>query len=143
MSELAWPDWEKLREASGGFPPEAFQFVRDGLGRVTAVVMPNGSRIRYGYNAAGDLETVTDELGAVTRYRYDARHNLVQIIDPSGRTPTRQEYDEKGKLVALVYPDGTRVAMDSDTAARVEVVRDRQRQTFSATVESPRPANEE
>jgi RHS repeat-associated protein len=101
------------------------EFVRDGQGRVTAVVMPNGSRIRYGYNAAGDLETVTDELGAVTRYRYDARHNLVQIIDPSGRTPTRQEYDEKGKLVALVYPDGTRVAMDSDTAARVEVVRDR------------------
>ena len=100
-------------------------FVRDGLARITAVVMPNNTRIRYTYNAAGDLDTVTDETGAVTRYRYDARHNLVQIIDPSGRTPTRQEYDERGRLVALIYPDGTRVEMDGDTAARVEILRDR------------------
>ncbi len=100
-------------------------FVRDAQGRITAVVMPNGTRVRYGYNAAGDLDTVTDESGAVTRYRYDRRHNLVQIIDPSGRTPARQEYDESGRLVAMVYGDGTRVEMDSDTAARVEIVRDR------------------
>lgn len=42
VSELAWPDWKKLREASGGFPPEAFQFVRDGLGHTVKMVHGEG-----------------------------------------------------------------------------------------------------
>ena len=104
---------------------ESVTFERDGAGRIQAAVLPSGRRIRYGYGATGDLESVTDELGVVTRYRYDVRHNLVQIVDATGRTPVHQEYDVNGKLVAMVYPDGTRTVMDSDTAAREEVVRDR------------------
>lgn len=31
MSDQAIQDWEQLRRAAGGFPHEAFQFVREGL----------------------------------------------------------------------------------------------------------------
>jgi uncharacterized repeat protein (TIGR04138 family) len=38
VSELAWPDWKRVREMSGGFPPEAFQFVREGLAHTVRMI---------------------------------------------------------------------------------------------------------
>jgi YD repeat-containing protein len=104
---------------------ESVDFVRDGQGRITQVVAPNGQRITYTYDARGDLVSVTDPLNQVTRYTYDARHNLIDIRDPSGSTPARQIYDEDGRLVAVQYPDGTRVELNHDPDNRVEVVADR------------------
>lgn len=38
MSDLAWPEWKRIRERSGGFPPEAFQFVKDGLAHTVKMI---------------------------------------------------------------------------------------------------------
>ena len=32
------PDWKRVRESSGGFPPEAFHFVREGLAHTVRMV---------------------------------------------------------------------------------------------------------
>src|SRR5262249_5187532 len=36
---------------------------RDTAGRITAITDPRGNSVRYGYNAAGDLVSVTDRAG--------------------------------------------------------------------------------
>lgn len=38
MSDLASPNWKRVREASGGFPPEAFNFVREGLSHTVRTI---------------------------------------------------------------------------------------------------------
>ncbi|MGK0360111.1 MAG: YD repeat-containing protein, partial [Bradymonadia bacterium] len=104
---------------------KSVDFIRDGQGRITSIVAPNGQRRTYEYDGRGDLVAATDQLGNVTRYTYDATHNLQNITDPSGNTPARQIYDEDGRLVAIEYGDGARLEMDHDPDNRVEVVRDR------------------
>lgn len=49
MSDQALIDWKQVREKAGPFPPEAFQFVRDGLAHTV--------RIMYGdAGMAGEIE---------------------------------------------------------------------------------------
>lgn len=41
-------------------------FVRDAQGRITKVTGPDGRTVLYGYDAAGDLTSITDQAGKVT-----------------------------------------------------------------------------
>jgi YD repeat-containing protein len=55
--------------------------------------------VRYGYDARGRLETVTDPEGATTRYAYEgASHRLVRVTRPDGRTQLTMTYDELGRV---------------------------------------------
>lgn len=56
--------------------------------------------IRYGYDDNGDLVSVSDREGNVTRMEYNPQreHYLDQIIDPLGREGVRNQYGEDGRL---------------------------------------------
>jgi YD repeat-containing protein len=41
---------------------------RDPEGRIVAIVDPNGNRVRYSYDANGDLASFTDRDGNVTQF---------------------------------------------------------------------------
>ena len=104
---------------------KSVDFERDGDGRITRVVLPDGNDIEYAYDGEGHLVAVTDEIGNVTQYEYNSFHQLTRIIDPSGSTPARQIYDDDGRMVAVEYPGGRRMELNHDPENRVEVVRDR------------------
>ena len=53
--------------------------------------------IGYGYDAVGNLVTVTDALGRVTQYRYDALNRRTDTIDAAGARSTTQ-YDADGNV---------------------------------------------
>jgi len=101
-------------------------FERDPQGRITAVIDPSGNRIRYAYDAKGDLITVTDREGNVTQfvYRTDRPHYLDRIIDPLGRTGVRSGYDEQGRLTTLVDAAGNVVGIAHDPDHSMETVTD-------------------
>src|SRR4051812_24462007 len=40
-----------------------------------------GRILAYGYNAAGDLETITDPRSNITRMTYDSQHRLLTVVD--------------------------------------------------------------
>ena len=105
----------------------SLDFVRDGTGRITDIVAPDGTRMTYAYDANGDLESFTDQVNNVTGYTYTntTDHYLEDIIDGRGIIASRNEYDTDGRLIATIDADGNRIELTHDVAGRTEIVRDR------------------
>lgn len=101
-------------------------FERDATGRITAAVDPDGDRLQYAYNAAGDLVSFTDRNGNVSTYKYEATqsHYLTEVVDPLGNTGIRGEYDGDGRLVSLTDAEGNSLNIttniDNNTQAVVD-----------------------
>ena len=79
-----------IRFSDNGFSSDSGRGIdmqRDWRGRVTSVTGPDGNEIVYTYDGLGDLVSVTDQIGATTRFEYadDRPHFLDTIIDPLGR----------------------------------------------------------
>jgi len=82
---------------------------RDGQNRITVIREPSGAELRYSYDAAGKLSTVTDQLNRITRHFYENAgfpNYLTRIEDPLGRSTARNVYDATGRLIANCPPDG-------------------------------------
>lgn len=96
----------------------SIQFIRDAQGRITEIRDPDGRSIRYAYNAAGDLISVTDRLTNVTQFTYRATpaHYLEDVIDPLGRRAQRTEYGPDGRVVAVIDAQGNRIEQSFDPA---------------------------
>jgi len=103
---------------------EGIDFVRDGDGRITSIVGPDGSTVGYEYDANGDLEYVTDQNGNRTELTYLAGHYLDEVVDPLGRPFRTLEYDEEGRLAAIVDAEGNRTEIATDVDGRQQVVTD-------------------
>ncbi|MCP3997324.1 MAG: RHS repeat-associated core domain-containing protein, partial [bacterium] len=100
-------------------------FERDAEGPITRITDPLDRVISYGYDAAGDLVSFTDRAGAVTRFTYDGDHRLLDIEDPRGVKPIRNEYDADGRVVRHIDAFGKVIELGHDQDSRREVVTDR------------------
>ncbi|MCK7592298.1 Ig-like domain-containing protein [Pseudomarimonas salicorniae] len=100
-------------------------FVRDAQGRITRVIAPDNSELRYEYNPQGDLAAVIDQNEGRTEFTYVDGHYLEDIYDPRGVRVSRNEYDDDGRLIAVVDADGHRIEYTRDIDGRVEQVKDR------------------
>ncbi|HEY3749057.1 MAG TPA: DUF6531 domain-containing protein [Pseudonocardiaceae bacterium] len=69
----------------------------------------------FAYDPAGRVTTVTNSLGAVTRYHYDEHNHLTQVVDPLGNVELT-EYDRYHRLLSHTDPLGnvTRYVLGSD-----------------------------
>ncbi|MCP3935642.1 MAG: RHS repeat protein, partial [Actinomycetia bacterium] len=100
-------------------------FDRDAEGRITAISDPMDRSMSYGYDAAGDLGSFTDRAGATTRFTYDSDHRLLDIEDPRGVKPIRNEYDAEGRLIRHIDAFGKVIELGHDLDNRREVVTNR------------------
>lgn len=66
--------------------------------RITSIACPSGS-LRYSYDGANRLHTMTDLGGAVTSYRYNDQHQLTSIVDGAGRLMVENVYDASGRVI--------------------------------------------
>lgn len=57
----------------------------------------------YTYDAVGNQIAVTDTLGHITTYSYDANNRLLQTIDPANNV-TSNTYDSMGRLLTTTDP---------------------------------------
>ncbi|MBQ4591147.1 MAG: hypothetical protein IJB20_03865, partial [Clostridia bacterium] len=75
-------------------------YTYDKLGRLTRIQRVNDSKFleTRTYDAAGNLRTVTDALGAVTSYAYDTAGNLTTVTAADG-TKTTYTYDKLGRVL--------------------------------------------
>ena len=101
-------------------------------GRITRIGEPAGSSgLTYGYDGAGRLVQVRDQLNQPTTYLYDdARfpNYLTQVVDPMGRPSVRTLFDDAGRLLAQCGAGGNPVTLEgcarfnSDVASRVQTL---------------------
>ena len=94
-------------------------FERDEQGRITSVVEPGGSTVRYTYDGAGDLVVLTDQSGNETRFTYDSGHRLLTVDDPSPGIALTVTYNAEGRVTTVAGPDAEAVVADDDVDARV------------------------
>ena len=127
----------------------AVEYGHDAVGQTTSVAVEVGAVRReatYAYDAAGNLETLTDPLGGVTTYTYDAAGRLEtrtlptgvvttwtydlrdRVVDvshahvPSATTLSRRSYTRSlsGEPTRIEREDGSYVEVTYDDAVRVE-----------------------
>ncbi|MEO1034861.1 MAG: Ig-like domain-containing protein [Pseudomonadota bacterium] len=105
----------------------ALAFVRDGLGRIEQIQVPDGTVLQYDYDANGDLISFTDQVNQATTFTYRAgiEHYLEDIVDPRGIIVARNLYDAEGRLEATIDADGNRIEYTHNIAGRTETIRDR------------------
>ena len=81
----------------------------DEAGRLSMLVGPFGSRIRYEYDVLDRVIAIVTQASEdadehLTRYTYDAGHNLVSITDPLGGQTTYR-YDALGRPLTRTLPN--------------------------------------
>ncbi|MGY6588830.1 MAG: putative Ig domain-containing protein [Wenzhouxiangella sp.] len=116
----------EVRDALGGtltVSPEGVEssrglsvdYIRNAQGRITEIVLPpfepgaERGRLLYGYDAIGNLVSVTDLAGGVSSFEYnnpDYPHHLTAIINSLGNTVSRHVYDDDGRAIATCPADG-------------------------------------
>ncbi|MEW6600671.1 MAG: hypothetical protein AB1499_06850 [Nitrospirota bacterium] len=102
--------------------------------RVRKAVCMDRDNIEYGYNASGELVSVTRNGVNVISYVYDADHRLIKAMDRSGRVISRSSYDsvgrvikkhsdtfrdEKGNIIVRRYDDNYRLIREEDKMGNV------------------------
>ena len=103
---------------------KSIAFERDAEGRIIRITDPLHREMHYAYDAAGDLASFTDRAGATSRFTYED-HRLLDIEDPRGVKPLRNEYDDGGRLVRHIDAFGQVIEFDHDLENRREIVTNR------------------
>ncbi|HEY9476262.1 MAG TPA: DUF6531 domain-containing protein [Mycobacteriales bacterium] len=89
-------------------------YTYDDDGRVTSLVDPRGNvagadpadfTVVYGYDAASNLTSLTNQLGQVTTFTYDANNRVTIAADAAGN-PTSYRYLDDDRLQRVIGPDG-------------------------------------
>lgn len=73
-------------------------------GHLLAYQRPDGLTFRYGYDADGEVSTVSDDRGTVT-FTYGANARLFEVLQPTGDR-TRFFYDREGRMTKIVNNAG-------------------------------------
>jgi RHS repeat-associated protein len=83
----------------------------NGQGKLDYVILPDGNKIDYDYDNAGNLITITDNDGNTINYSYDRRGNKIkeEIKDASGtlQKTVSYAYDLLNRPTSIVKPDSS------------------------------------
>ena len=110
----------------------ALTYSYDDLDRVTRITYPDSSYDDYDYNFQSgpnvgtpslDLRKVTDRIGRVTTYDYDAERRLTSVTEPLTSTPTTRttsySYYDNGVLQSITDANGNVTQFSIDLQGRL------------------------
>lgn len=90
----------------------------DVINRLVSFTDSAGNQIKYTYDAAGNLATLTYPDSKVVTYAYDNANRLVKVTDWASRV-TQYTYDANGRLTTTLRPNGTQQTLTYDKAGRL------------------------
>lgn len=91
-------------------------FTHDAGGRLTAIALPDGRTVSYGYSE-GLLTSVTDVRGGITRYEYDPAGRLIREIDANGNAAITNVYGSDSRVAEQIDALGNRTTFAWDPAS--------------------------
>jgi RHS repeat-associated protein len=98
-------------------------FTRDAEDRITAITDPMGNVYRYEYNAAGDLVSVhMPGVEVPLRYAYNADHYFLSAVDPRGNTIIEDTYYPDGRLLSETDALGNAFLYEYDLDTRTTIL---------------------
>jgi len=74
--------------------------------RVLTITDPLGRVVTYQYDASARLASVTNPAGGVTQYAYDSQHRMTTITDARGITYLTNTYDTNARVCRQTQADG-------------------------------------
>ncbi|MBC7367997.1 MAG: RHS repeat protein [Undibacterium sp.] len=93
------------------------------LSRTVAQGTPAQATTLYAYDNDGNMTSMTDPLGRVTRFTYDDEHHRLTQTDALGRL-TQWTYDDDGNVTKTVAPDGGITKSTYDEGKRMTATTD-------------------
>jgi len=93
-----------------------WRYEYDGNDHIIGILNPDGSQIRYGYDAEGKLQTI-DRNGNVTRYVRNPKGKILERIEPIANK-TKFDYDRNNRLIERVDALNRRSKFVYDPASR-------------------------
>ncbi len=129
LSSIADRAGNEVTVSPDGFTSKSgrgISFERDWANRITAVIDPRGKRLEYAYDGSGDLVSVTNRLGAKTKFAYaeNRPHFLHSITDALERTAAAATYAPDGRFQSLTNASGKTASLAYDVGARTQQVTD-------------------
>jgi RHS repeat-associated protein len=91
-------------------------------GNLSSLTDPLGHITKYTYDAEGKRLTMSDPNGLVTKYAYDIRGRLITVA--AGSETTSYRYDPIGNLISVAWPSGYSVTNTYDVAHRLVGIKD-------------------
>ena len=127
LTRIEEPNGQTVTFSPGGIVhsngPSA-QFTRDTEGRITEITGSAGEVLTYRYDAAGDLESFTDQENDTYGFEYVGDHFLHEIIEPDGTRILAAEYDDDGRLIAACGDTDACHRVSHDLDGKVETIVD-------------------
>jgi RHS repeat-associated protein len=96
-------------------------WVYDDLDRVTSATDGSGNVIGYGYDAVGNLATITYPGSKTVTYAFDDANRIGSVTDWDSRV-TPYTYDASGRLGSFTLPNGVVTTYGYDDASRTTSV---------------------
>jgi len=93
------------------------QYEYDGNDRIVGIQGPDGSRIRYRYDAEGKLQSI-DRNGNITRFVHNVKGRVTERTGPLSDT-TQFGYDRNNRLIARADALNRQTRMGYDPASRL------------------------
>ena len=92
-------------------------------GQISSVTDPTGVVTRLSYDARGNLTGVLNAVGGMLTVEHDAQDRLVSVVSPSGGT-MRVEYDAASRPVRVIDPAGNATVYTYTPAGKVASITD-------------------
>jgi RHS repeat-associated protein len=100
-----------------------------GLHTQTRWPLTGAVRYQFGYDAGGELTSVTDAAGNITTIQRDVAENVTAIVSPYG-VKTTLKVDKNGFLKTITDPAGNKVTLTTGTTGLVTARTDANGTTF-------------
>ncbi|MFT3673511.1 MAG: RHS repeat-associated core domain-containing protein [Aestuariivirga sp.] len=120
-------DWLTTITVNPGASQAVTTIDYDAIGQVTKITEPDGAYLQYAYSDARRLTSVTNNLGEVVEYGYNANGDMTSSTTKtvSGGTITRQmtmAYDELGRLMKSIGASSQETVYSYDrTDLRIQI----------------------
>lgn len=145
--------------------PRTWTYAYNSLGQMLSIAGPRTDLVErtvFAYDTQGNLATVTNAKGQVTRLtEYDANGRLLTMIDPNGAVTTmtysprgwltrstvqstdgndvattRYGYDRAGQIKTVTFPDSSTIDYTYDNAHRLNAIADSVGNTIAYTLDT-------